>query len=278
MRASLRHGDRVIGYLDTGVCGGSPSKGTLVLLHAFPLAADMWQPQLAAVPPGWRIIAPDLRGFGRSSPGSQTGPPSMDDYAEDVVVLLDHLALERAVIGGLSMGGYAAFAVLRSAPARVAALVLADTRAEADDETAKLGRDAMADTLARGGAAAVFERMAPNLLGTSTQASRPDVVETVRTLVLAQPVDGIRGAIHRLKSRRDSSGLLAAIACPTLVIVGKEDRITGVEVAQAMHRRIPGSQCAVIDRAGHLSNLEQPEAFNEALTAFLTTLSAGSRQ
>ena len=171
-----------------------------MLLHAFPLAADIWQRQLGAVPAGWRFVAPDLRGFGESSPGEASAPSSIDDCAEDVIALLDHLGLDRAVIAGLSMGGYAAFAVLRTAPARVCGLVLADTRAEADSESARASRDARLDTLARGGASAVFERMRPGLLGATTRASRPDVVDLVRQMALSQPEDGIRRGILSLRA------------------------------------------------------------------------------
>jgi 3-oxoadipate enol-lactonase len=269
MRGELQFPDRVVSYLD--VSGpGTPRPKVAVLLHAFPLDATMWQPQLAAVPAGWRFLAPDLRGFGASSAGASAGPPSIDDDARDVLALLDHLGIDRAVIAGLSMGGYAAFAVLRGARGRVAGLVLADTRSAADGESARASRDAMIETLARGGPAAVFERMRPGLLGATTRASRPDVVDRVRRLVLAQSEDGIRRGILTLKSRPDSTPLLAGIACPTLVVVGGEDEITGPDEAWQMHRQIAGAELAVIDGAGHLSNLEQPEAFNAALGRFLS--------
>jgi 3-oxoadipate enol-lactonase len=270
MRSELHHGDRIISYLDVSGRGTTAPARTLVLLHAFPLEAEMWQPQLEAVRAGWRFIAPDLRGFGQSQGGDPSIPPSMEGCAGDVVALLDHLRLNRVVVGGLSMGGYVAFALLRLAPERVAGLVLADTRADADDEAARMNRDRMAETLAQGGAPAVVERMLPGLLGATTRASRPEVVRRVQKLALAQPTDGIRRAIQSLKLRPDSTPLLAAITCPTLVVVGNEDQLTNVEIARGMHARIPGAELAVIDQAGHLSNLEQPEAFNGALATFLS--------
>jgi 3-oxoadipate enol-lactonase len=273
MRAHCHNDGRIISYLDVIGAGPAAPSRTLVLLHAFPLAADMWRPQLAAVPPGWRFIAPDLRGFGQSSGGDTSAPASVDDYAQDVFALLDHLGLDRVVLGGLSMGGYGAFAALRLAPERVGGLVLADTRSEADGEAARKSRDAMVETLAHGGAAAVFERMLPGLLGATTRASRLEVVERVRALALAQPVEGIRRGIQRLKSRPDSTPRLARIACPTLIVVGDEDQITGVDDARQMHDRIPGAELAVISRAGHLTNLEQPGEFNAALARFLAALS-----
>jgi pimeloyl-ACP methyl ester carboxylesterase len=269
MRTDFRHGDRVISYLDVAGPGPATRARTLVLLHAFPLAAEMWQPQLDAVPAGWRFVAPDLRGFGQSAIGDDPVPASMDGHARDVVALLDHAGVDRAVIAGLSMGGYVAFALLRLAPERVAGLVLADTRAEADDDAARANRDSMAGALAAGGPAAVFDRMLPGLFGETTRASRPEVMRRVREIALAQPVEGVRRAIQSLKSRPDSTPLLAGISCPALAVVGDEDAMTNVDSVRCMHDRIPGAELAVIEGAGHLSNLEQPEAFSAALTGFL---------
>jgi 3-oxoadipate enol-lactonase len=270
MRHFIGHQGRRIGYLET-IGGGVPAR-TLVLLHAFPLCAEMWRPQLAAVPPGWRFVAPDLRGFGTSDPRPTDVAPSVDDYAEDVEALLDTLALDRVVVAGLSMGGYAAFSLLRRRPGRVAGLVLADTRAEADGETARAARDGMIDTLAAGGPPAVFEKMQPGLLGQTTRTSRPAVVAEVRALALAQSAGAIRRAILRLKSRPDSTPLLTAIACPALVVVGEEDQITTPDVARGLSQAIAGAELAVIPSAGHLSNFERPEEFNKVLGRFLGSL------
>jgi 3-oxoadipate enol-lactonase len=271
MRHSIGHRGGRIGFLEAVGPGARPAR-TLVLLHAFPLAAEMWQPQLDAVPPGWRFLAPDLRGFGESSPDGATTVASIQDYAEDVLALLDALELDQVAVAGLSMGGYAAFALLRLQPGRVSALVLADTRAEADSGSALAARDAMTQTLDAGGAVAVFERMQPGLLGDTTRRSRPEVVQRVRALALAQPDAGIRRAIERLKSRPDSTPLLGGLARPVLVIVGDEDQITPPDVARSLHDRIPGSSLAIIPGSGHLSNIERPDAFNAALTACLKGL------
>jgi 3-oxoadipate enol-lactonase len=270
MRSHFHRDGRVVSYLDVSGTGPATPGRALVLLHAFPLAAEMWRPQLDAVPDGWRFVAPDLRGFGQSPAGDLQFPATMADHARDVVALLDHLGLERTLIAGLSMGGYVAFALLRLAPARIAGLVLADTRPEADDDTARAARDAMMETLRQGGAAAVFERMLQGLLGATTRSSRPELVQQVRALAVAQPEVGIRDAIQRLKSRDDSTDLLAGIACPTIVVVGSEDQITAVDVARRMQTRVPGADLAIVEGAGHLSNLEQPEQFNRVLATFLS--------
>lgn len=269
MHSEFSHAGRAIGYFD--VEGDGPVRHALVLLHAFPLAAEMWRAQLDAVPAGWRIVAPDLRGFGTSSPAAPSGAVSIDDYAHDVLALLDHLDLPRVVVGGNSMGGYAAFGLLRHAPERVKGLVLSDTRAEADTDEARASRAAMIEELGRGGVAAVWERMRPGLLGATTRKLRPEVVERVRRLVLAQHADGVRRAIERLASRPDSTPLLGTIACPALVIVGEEDQITDIDTARRLHDGIPGAEMAIIRDAGHLPALEQPREFNGALWRFLAS-------
>ncbi len=266
----LRHFERagrLISYLEAEPPGDAERRGTLVLVHAFPMAAEMWEPQLAAAPPGWRVVAPDVAGFGRSFPVPHTA--TFEDDARDVAALLDHLGEKDAVVAGVSMGGYIAFALVRAFPDRVRGLVLADTRAEADTDAARRGRQEMLAALDRGGAPAVVETMLPKLLGPSTHASRPDLVTRVRQIGLRQPVDGLRAAIHRLMGRPDSTSLLPALRCPVLVAAGVEDAITGPDVAREMQQRIPGARLALIDRAGHLASLEQPGTFNEALHTFL---------
>jgi pimeloyl-ACP methyl ester carboxylesterase len=225
---------------------------------------------LRNLPAAWRALAPDLRGFGHT-PAAADGEPSMDDYAEDIVALLDHTRTERAVVAGLSMGGYAAFALLRRAPGRVSGLVLADTRADADSADARTGRMQMLERLERDGVYAVAEGMLPRLLGATTHASRPDVVETVRNLAGAQDREGVSHAIRRLMTRPDSTPLLPSIDVPTLVVVGDEDQIADVELAQGLKRQIGRAELTIISQAGHLTNLERPEAFTNALRHFLVT-------
>lgn len=240
---------------------------TLVLLHAFPLNARMWEPQLELRDLGWRVIAPQLRGFDDDDRG---GAASMDDYAGDVIDLLDALHIEQAVIGGLSMGGYVAFAIARLGRRYVQGLVLADTRPEADTPEGVDGRRRMLQLLGDRGPGAVADELIPKLLGASTRAGRPDIVETVRSLVLSNTEQAIAGAIQALMTRPDSTGLLPTIHCPTLVVVGAEDTITPPPLSDEMHRAIAGSELVVIPGAGHLSSLEQPAAFNAALARFLT--------
>jgi 3-oxoadipate enol-lactonase len=250
----------------------------VVLLHAFPLSADMWRPQLDRVPDGWRFIAPDFRGFqppgSTLHPSATTAVPStlVDDYARDVLELMDGLGIETAVIGGLSMGGYVTLALHRLAPQRFAGMVLADTKATADTDEGKAGRRATADKLRAEGVGAVVEAMLPKLLGETTRKKQPYIVDDVRRLAMANEPQAIDEAIHALMTRPDSTSTLARIAVPTLVVVGEEDVLTPQADAQFLAGGIAGSELVVLPQAGHLSNLETPEAFSAALAQFLSRL------
>jgi pimeloyl-ACP methyl ester carboxylesterase len=260
---SLRLGTGPVRYLEAGT--GSP----VVLLHAFPLSADMWRPQLDAAPDGWRILAPDLRGLGPSP-----APPaaSLDDMAEDVLAWLDGLGIARAAIGGLSMGGYLTFALFRRAPERFTAAMLANTKATADTPDARAARDAMSALVREKGAPAIADQMLPKLLGRTSQEARPDLARLVRATIEANTAEGIDGAIQALKSRPDSTAQLATMTCPSLIVHGEEDAIIPRAEAEAMHRLLPRSELVGIPDAGHLSSLETPAAFSGALHRFLRGL------
>ncbi len=255
-------------YLDAPPRGAERPRGVLVLLHAFPLNARMWEEQLALAGSGWRVIAPQFRGFDAGA--GEPPAASVDDYAGDVIDLLDALEVKQAVVGGLSMGGYVAFALLRLAARYVQGLVLADTRSQADTPEGMAGRRRLLQLLDDKGPSAVAEEMIPKLIGNTTQLTKPTVVETVRSLALASQADAIAGAIRALMSRPDSTPLLSTIHVPTLIVVGEEDTLTPPAASEEMHRAIAGSEIVRIPEAGHLSNLEQPERFNAALAAFLS--------
>ena len=263
---------RRVRYADVG--SGQPA----VMLHAFPLTHAMWRPQLEAPPPGWRLIAPDLRGFGASdrvgpdAAPRAAGAQAMHDYADDVVGLLDELGLGQPVIAGVSMGGYVALAIHRRIGARLAGLVLADTRAEGDTDEARGNRRKMQALVMEKGPVAVADQMVPRLLGETTRRERPELEDEVRALVEANTAEAIHDALEALSGRPDSTGLLGDIRCPTLIVVGREDVLTPVPASAAMHARIHGSRLEVIDAAGHLATLERPELFSRVLTAFLDTI------
>lgn len=243
---------------------------TLVWLHAFPLNADMWAPQLDAVPRGWRALALDFAGAGETDPLGRVSAPTLDDLAADAIDLLQALHVSDAVIGGLSMGGYVAFALFRLMPPLFTGLILADTRATADTPEGLEGRRRMIALAERDGASAVAADMLPKLLAETTRGERPDVVSRVKALIESVPVATIVLHTTAMMARRDSTPLLGEIRCPTLVVVGREDSLTPPADSEKLQRGIGGAVLEVIDAAGHLSNLEQPAAFNAAVTAFLT--------
>ena len=246
--------------------GASRPQGTLVLIHAFPLNARMWEPQLALADAGWRVIAPHLRGFDGGGDAAQ----SVDDYAGDVIDLLDALQIPEAVIGGLSLGGYVTFAVFRHAPRYFQGMVLADTRPQADTPEGVQGRQKMLALVRDKGPAAVAEEMIPKLLGETTRREQPALAERTRSLILASSSEAIAGAVSALMTRPDSTPLLASIHCPTLILVGDEDTLTPPALSEQMHHAIAGSELVTIPRAGHLSSLEQTAAFNAAVARFLS--------
>lgn len=262
-------GSRTIAYLDSAP--GKADLRTYLLLHAFPIGANLWEPQMRSIPGGWRLITPDLRGFGGSTE-LDSASAAMSDYADDVATLLDELKIKRAVIGGASMGGYAALAFLQLAGNRVDGLVLANTRAGADSPEARANRRNMLALLDREGPSGVAREMMPKLLGKTTRESNPGIEANVRRLIKQQSPIGIRSAIQRMMHRPDSTPLLARTKLPALVITGDEDELIPVDESRGMAAAIPGATLVIIAKAGHLANLEQPDAFNNALNTFLTKL------
>lgn len=259
--------DRLVAYHDVG------SGRALVLIHAFPLSADQWLPQLDGRPAGWRLIAPDVRGFrgaGRE-PQVEAGldAAAMNTHAADVLALMDHLGLERAVVGGLSMGGYITLALARLAPERLDGLVLADTKATADDEAGRAARDKMVALVTEKGPAAVADLMLPKVIGETSQRTQPGLLDEVRAAMLHNTAEGIASAVRAMKSREDFTAWLPAITCPTLVICGVEDVLTPPSDSRAMASAIPGAELVLLPGIGHLSNLEAPGPFTAALQAFL---------
>lgn len=250
-------------WLEAGI--GEP---VLVLLHAFPLHAAMWEPQLAGLSDRCRVLAPDLLGFGGSDAPADASAYSVERWADGVAALLDHLGFAQVVLGGLSMGGYVAFAFLRRHRRRVTGLVLADTRAGPDTPEIAQRRTDQAARVAAEGPAALVDTLLEGLLGEHTRAERPAVVEATRRL-MDNPATGVIGALEAMKRRPDSTPELASIDVPTLVAVGADDVLSPPDVARELAGAIPGATLAVLPDAGHLSSFEAPDAFNRAVISLM---------
>jgi len=239
----------------------------LLFLHGYPLDRSMWRLQLHRLSSQARCIALDLRGCGESD--APVGIYDMDTFAGDVAGLMDHLKIERAVLCGLSMGGYIALAFAEHWPDRLAGLVLANTRAGADTEAGREARMNAVKVALEQGVAAIADSMMPRLLAVNTREQKPELVEQVREMMARQQAAGIAGALRGMAARPDRTALLSRINCPALIITGDSDALIPMSESEAMAAAIPGARLVVIPGAGHLSNLEQPEAFNTAIREFL---------
>jgi pimeloyl-ACP methyl ester carboxylesterase len=237
----------------------------LVLVHAFPFGAAMWRRQLTAFP-GWRVVAPPLPGFDGHPRLPQ---PTIDAYARDLLETLDRTGIDRAVFLGLSMGGYTLFGVLRQAAERVQGLILADTRTSVDSPDRRTARERSIQLARTVGPSAIADEMIPNILGTTTRSSRPEVVADVRAMIESQPAETIAAGLEAMMTRPDSAPVLDRITVPTTIIVGDEDTVTPVSDAEFMHRAVRGSTLVTIPSSGHMTNLETPDAFDDAVRASL---------
>jgi 3-oxoadipate enol-lactonase len=253
-----------IGYSDQG------TGLSIVFLHAFPLNRTMWTTQERLLSLQFRIITIDLRGHGESD--APLWRYTLEQSADDVRALLDHLGIQRALFVGLSMGGYILFAFYRKYAARVKGLILADTKAQADTEEGKEARFQMAQIAYKKGPSAIADVMIPKLLSPATIQTKPDLVQQVQAMIEGNQISGIAGDLMAMAERPDSVPLLTQITRPTQIIVGELDQATPPSDAKLMAEQIPHASLAIIPNAAHLANLEQPEAFNQIVAAFAQEL------
>ncbi len=247
--------------------GSRGDQGTVLLLHAFPVSAAMWKPQIEFLEAaGYGVVAPHVFGF-EGSPARLGW--SMDEYAAELAALLDARGIDKVTVAGLSMGGYQAFAFWRLYPARTASIVLCDTRANADAPEAYALRMEFRKAIEEHGAPEAANRMVPNFF--SSQAGA-ELADTARKIIERQSASAISEAMRAIAERPDSTGLLGHISCPVLILNGDADVVTTPETAAAMQAQIPGSKLEIIPEAGHLSNLEQPARFNSLLLEHLKSL------
>jgi len=262
MKAKI--GDREIGYDDAG------AGACVVLLHGHPLDRSMWSAQFEALQANYRVVCPDLRGYGETAAVSDVS--TMSEMAQDVAAVLDYLKLETIILGGLSMGGYAALEFYNLSPNRVSALILADTKAASDTEEARQKRFKSAEKIEKEGIEPLADEMLPKILAPATRSTKPEIVGRVRQMILATNPFGAAAALRGMAERNDHTKLLAKISAPTLVIVGETDELTPPAEAEKMNRAIKNSRLVKISNAGHLSPLENPAEFNSALLNFLSEI------
>jgi pimeloyl-ACP methyl ester carboxylesterase len=243
---------------------------TLVFVHGHPFNRSMWRDQLRAFSPHYRVITPDLRGYGEST--VIPGKTSLEDFARDIAGLLEQLSIANIVLCGLSMGGQIALEFYRLFPHRVRALILADTFAQLDTEEGRQARYDMAERLMKEGMDGYAGESLPKMIAPKTIAEQPEVAAHVLSMMRATPPAGAAAALRGRAERRDYTPLLPDIAVPALIIVGSDDEFTPVRDAEFMRQRIPNSRMAVIDGAGHMPNMERPAEFNRIVEEFLRAL------
>jgi len=246
---------------------------TVLLIHGFPLNRQMWQPQIDALSAtGFRVIAPDLRGFGNSAAGASPG--MMDTLADDLVHLLDQLQIEKAVVAGMSMGGYVLLNLLRRYPQRINAACFVVTRSDADDGAGRAKRNHLIAEIEAGRPQTVAEAFIPALFAPHTTQNHPELVEMVHNWISATSTTGLIHGLQAIRDRVDSTPLLATLQIPTLVIGSEEDQAIPPEQSIALAKQIPAANLSMLPAVGHMGNLENPELFNQALITFLHSLQA----
>ena len=247
----------------------------MVLIHGFPFDHTMWQQQIDSLSSACRVIAPDLRGFGRSSqtPEDAANGVEMRRYAEDLRALLVEIGVDKpAVICGFSMGGYVLWQFALAYPEMVEAVILCDTRADADAAEGRQARLQMAEKVLQAGTAEVPGAMVPRLLAAETIADRQDIVDQVTAMILESAPEAIAAAQRGMAQREDVRERLGEIGCPALAIVGEQDAISPPAEMRAIADAMPKAELVEIAKAGHMAPLENPAAVNEALSKFVQSL------
>ncbi len=255
-----------INYSDRGNPSGTP----VVFIHGFPFSQAMWNPQVDLLSKTYRVITYDVRGHGESDIGD--GQYMIEFFVDDFIGLLDHRKINKAVVCGLSMGGYIALRAIERNPERFRALILCDTRSEADPSEGRLKRAASIKTVKAQGVKVFAEGFVKAVCAPQTFQTKPDVVRFIQEIIEKTSPIGICGTLLALASRTDTTALLPNIKVPTLILVGEHDTLTPPSAAQAMKEKIPNSELQIIANAAHMSNLENPEAFNSKLGKFLERL------
>lgn len=263
MKYQLDHG--FLAYVLNGI--GIP----LLFIHGYPLSGKIWKPQMEELSDIASLISVDLRGHGESYPFE--GPYTMDLLADDCKRLIDNLNIKTPIlVCGLSMGGYVTLALYRRYPQIFRGMILTSTRSGPDTLEAKLNRDTSIMNVRQHGVSLIAENMLPKMVSPMTLSSKPDLVNSIRDIMVETSVQGVVGALQGMRDRPDSTPILSQINFPVLIIHGADDQLISIHEAESMNIHIPGSRLINIPEAGHLPNLEQPEKFNRALRDFIQSL------
>jgi 3-oxoadipate enol-lactonase len=240
----------------------------IMFIHGFPFNKDSWQPQVDFLRERHRVITYDVRGFGKSELGDDEA--SIIQYADDLIGLMDALEIPKAIVCGLSMGGYILMNAVHRYPDRFEGIILADTQCNADSPEAKEKRYQSIDKINTDGTNEYADASVKNLFCKNTIESNTELVNNIREVIVSTPPVSITSTLEALAKRPEACAFLNEISCFTLIICGKEDSITPVAKAEFLNTSIKNSTLVIIDNAGHLSNLENPEEFNHAMGKFIT--------
>jgi pimeloyl-ACP methyl ester carboxylesterase len=246
---------------------GEQNKLAIVFIHAFPFCNRMWDKQVEALQESFRVVTPDLRGFGYSEPGD--GLYTMDTHVSDIISVIDSLQLEKPIVCGLSMGGYIVLRAMELYQPKFKGAVLADTKAEADTNPFKIKRFEQIQMIRNGQREQFTENFIKAALSEKNYAEKPELVDFLKKMVGWQKDQAIISALLTMASRTDTTESLEKFDLPLLVMAGKDDRLTPPEYAKIIYGKTKNSELAIISDSGHLPNLENPDEFNKALLNFL---------
>jgi 3-oxoadipate enol-lactonase len=252
-----------LNYVEHGSSKGLP----VVFIHGFPFSHKMWEPQIREMPKDIHAILYDVRGHGSSDVGD--GQYTIELFVDDLTALLDHLAIEKAVLCGLSMGGYIALRFLEKHPTRVSGLILCNTKSESDSNETKIKRTTSIKLIKETGVESFASDFVKTIFYKNTFLTNPHIVEIIKHIICTNSSLGISGTLLALAARTDTAHILPSIAIPTCLIAGEHDNLVPSSLMQTMHKNITGSQYHIVSNAGHMSNMENINDFNRTLASFL---------
>ena len=263
---TLSVNNHTVSYADEGP-DGAP---ILILVHGFPFNKSMWNKQVEALIENYRVIAYDIRGFGNSETG--TGTISIELFVEDLLGLMDALKIDRALLCGLSMGGYIALNAISNFPKRFSALILCDTNCVADTPEIKHKRMMAIESIEKSGVENYANESIMNLFAPESFITNKVKIAVVKEMIMKTSEQTLRSTLLALSNRKETCSKLPNIKVPVLLVVGIEDQITPPSAAQQMQKNTNGSQLVILEHAGHLSNIENSYEFNSQLIKFVSSV------